>query len=121
MDLDSAVPLEVFSVADLARWLISSNSNQHGILYLVNYKGKFILCSMTSFSGYYNFAGLPLLLFTYLDSEPTGSFLRFDIRADEQQIKYSQGFVEGESTLGFIHYLPIIKLKTIPSIFNFEN
>lgn len=121
MDISSAIPFEVSSNEELARWIVSSTETQHGTLYLVNYKGRFILCTLTSFTGYYNFTGLPILLFTYIDQEPTGTFLRFDVRDDSKNvIRYTNGFDETESNLGYIQYIPIIKLKSIPSIFTFE-
>lgn len=122
MDISSAVPFEVYSTSDLARWIVSSTSNQHGTLYCVNYNGKTILCSLVSFPGYYNYTGLPILLFTYVEAEPSGSFVRFDVRADSKnQLSYVSGFDESEANLGYIQYIPIIKLKTIPAIFNFEH
>jgi hypothetical protein len=119
MEVDSAVPLEVDSYDDLARWIVSSSQNQHGILYYLKKSDKFILASLVSFSGYYNFTGLPILLFTYIDKEPDGSFLRYDVRADaKNRIGYTSGFNENDSNLGYIQYIPIIKLKKIPAIFN---
>lgn len=121
MDVDSAIPFEVSSYEELARWIVSSTETQHGILYLVNHNGKFILCTLTSISGYFNYTGLPVLLFSYIEKEPAGTFIRFDVREDAKNpISYTNGFDETESNLGYIQYIPIIKLKSIPPIFNFE-
>lgn len=121
MDLNSAVPFEVDSTSDLTRWIISSSSNQHGTLYFINNNGKFILCTLISFSGYYNYIGLPILLYTFIEDEPSGLFIRFDIRSDtKNQLSYVNGFDESEANLGYIQYIPIIKLKKIPSIFSFD-
>ena len=122
MDISSAVPFEVYSTSDLARWIVSSTPNQHGTLYCVNYNGQNILCSLVSFPGYFNYTGLPILLFTYIEAEPSGTFVRFDVRAESKnQLSYVSGFDESEANLGYIQYIPIIKLKTIPAIFNFEH
>ena len=121
MDLDSAIPFEVLSYEELARWIVSSSQSQHGTLYLVNHNDTFILCTLTSFTGYYNYTGLPVLLFCTLDQEPSGSFLRIDVRSDSKnKISFTDGFDENDSNLGFIQYIPIIRLKNVPSIFTFE-
>ncbi len=121
MDINSAVPFEVQSSDDLARWIISSSLNQHGTIYVFKKESKFVLASLISFSGYYNYAGLPILLFTLIDSEPDGNFLRYDIRADAKtKLSFTSGFDETESNLGYIQYIPLIRLKKIPFIFNLE-
>lgn len=122
MDLNTAVPFEVESTDDLARWIISSSQNQHGTLYLFNHNNKKVLATLISFNGYYNYTGLPILLFTTLESEPTGSFLRYDLRSDSKQnLSYTDGFDETDSNLGYVQYIPIIKLKQKPSIFTIES
>lgn len=122
MDLNTAVPFEVESTADLARWIVSSSEYQHGTLYLFKYNNKNVLGTLISFKGYFNYTGLPILLFTMLESEPTGSFIRFDLRSENKQdISFTTGFDETDSNLGYIQYIPIIKLKKVPAIFNVES
>lgn len=122
MDVSSAVPFEVQSTNDLARWIVSSTQNQHGVIYVLNHDNKFVLGTLISFSGYYNYAGLPLFIHTFVDVEPEGSFLRYDIRADAKiKLSFTNGFDETEANLGYIQYIPLIKVKKIPSIFNIES
>ena len=121
MNESTALPFEVESTDDLARWIVSSSQNQHGTLYVFNKNNKFVLATLISFSGYYNYIGLPILLFTYIDTVPSGSFLRYDVRSDaKSKLLYTDGFDENDSNLGYIQYIPIIKLKKVPAIFNFE-
>lgn len=121
MDVSSAIPFEVASPEDLAKWLISSSENQHGTIYFFKQQGKLILGTLVSFSGYFNYVGLPILLYTIVDTEPTGAFLRYDVRDDAKtRLSFTAGFDETEANLGYIQYLPIITLKKVPSIFTIE-
>ena len=49
MDISSAVPFEVQSTDDLARWIVSSTPNQHGIIYVLKQENKIILGTLISF------------------------------------------------------------------------
>ncbi len=112
MEVGSAIPLEVESYEDLARWLISSSQSQHGTIFSFKHQNRSILATLVCFPGYYSYAGLPILLYTVVTTEPSGTFLRYDVRDDaKNRISFTSGFDETEANLGYIQYLPIIKIK----------
>lgn len=119
-DIDPAVPLEVDSLEDLIRWIVSSAQGQQTSLFYFKKNDKHYFLSFNIMPGYYNYQGLPLLLLTEHPVPPEGPFLRFDIRKDaasDKRISYTDGFDDRDSNLGYIQYLPIVKLKSLPPIF----
>lgn len=119
MEIEAAVPFELSSLEDLVRWVVSSSQGQQGTIFYFQKEGKHVFSTFIVLPGYYNFQGLPVLLMTEHSNAPEGAFLRFDIRHDaDKTISYTAGFDDRDSNLGYIQYLPVIKLDKIPPIFN---
>ena len=119
-DIKAAIPLEVHSLEDLIRWVVSSSQGQQSSLFYFNKDGTHYFATFIILPGYYEYNGLPLLLVTKHPEAPKGPFLRFDIRKDatpDKRMSYSNGFDDRDSNLGYIQYLPIVQLKKLPPIF----
>lgn len=120
-DITSAIPVEVNSIDDLIRWIISNSDNQHGTLFYFVKNEKHILSSYLSLKNYYEQRGLPIFAYITLKKRPEKFFLKYDLRDDidnTERLKFTTGFDENDSNLGFIQYLPIIELKRMPDFFN---
>ena len=123
-EIKSAIPFEVDSLDDLLRWIVSSSQGQHGTIFYFKKADKVIYSTLNIVSGYYNLRGLPILLYTKQEEEPKANFIRYDIRKEadaKSKILFTSGFDDRDSNLGFIQYIPIIKLKKIPKIFEFDS
>ncbi|OLS27522.1 MAG: hypothetical protein HeimC3_03010 [Candidatus Heimdallarchaeota archaeon LC_3] len=122
IEIPSAMPMELYSLQDLIRWLVSSSQGQQATIFYFQKDDKHFYATLIILPGYYNFKGLPLLLYVEHDSNPKSNFIRFDIRKEsaESAITFTEGFDDRDSNLGYIQYIPIVQLKTIPHIFRFE-
>ena len=120
VEIESAVPLELNSLEDLIRWIVSSSQGQQSALFYYNKENVHYFSTLIILPGYYQFKGLPLLLVAKHSEAPKGSFIRFDIRKDadpNKKMSYTNGFDDRDSNLGYIQYLPIVQLKKLPAIF----
>ncbi|MFW9929472.1 MAG: hypothetical protein ACFFD1_08785 [Candidatus Thorarchaeota archaeon] len=122
LEIPAAIPMELFSLQDLIRWLVSSGQGQQGTIFYFRMGDKHYYATLIILPGYYDFNGLPLLLFVEHNNPPQNNFIRFDIRKEsaDNAISFTQGFDDRDSNLGYIQYLPVVKLKSIPSIFKFN-
>ena len=122
INIPSAMPMELHSLQDLIRWLVSSSQGQQATIFYFKKEEKHFYATMIILPGYFNFKGLPLLLYVEHDSSPKNNFIRFDIRKEsaENPIDFIEGFEDRDSNLGYIQYIPVIQLKSIPQIFSFE-
>lgn len=114
--------MELYSLDDLIRWLVSSSQGQQGTIFYFKNNDKHLYATMIILPGYYDFNGLPLLLFVESESPPESNFIRFDIRKEsaDKAISFIEGFEDRDSNLGYIQYIPVVQLKTIPKIFDFS-
>jgi hypothetical protein len=122
-DIPAAIPMELHSLEDLIRWLVSSSQGQQGTIFHFQRDEKHYYATLIILPGYYDFNGLPLLLYVEHKNPPQNNFIRFDIRKEsaENAITFIEGFEDRDSNLGYIQYIPVVQMKTIPPIFKFNN
>ncbi len=106
-NLRSPVNIKLETLTDLARMLVSSSQRDRmaSMLYF-KHKGKHIFGTLISHHGYYELYGMPLWVYTEQESGPTGNFLSYTSRENEE-IK----FVAVPESEPLKYFLPIIKLK----------
>ena len=100
IEIPSAIPMELYTLPDLIRWLVSSSQGQQGTIFHFQRDGKHYYATLIILPGYYDFNGLPLLLFVEHDSAPQNNFIRFDIRIESAKnaITFIEGFDEFRGT-----------------------
>ena len=124
-DIDTirpALPMQLTALDDLIRWLVStSDQGAHGTKYNFLHESKHIYATLIILPSYYALHGLPLLIYCEHSQAPENNFIRFDIRKEstDNAISFISGFDDRDSNLGYIQYIPVIKLKEIPEIFRF--
>ena len=66
--------------------------------------------------GYYELQGVPLLIYTTATNEPTGAYIKYDLREDAKEIvTFTDGINQRDLNTGFVQYIPIIKAKKLPA------
>ena len=120
--IKSALPMQLTTLDDLARWFVSSSvQGAHGTIFYFLREGKHIYATLIILPSYYTLHGLHLLVYCEHSQAPENNFIRFDIRkeSNDNAISFISGFDDRDSNLGYIQYIPVIKLKEIPEIFRF--
>ena len=121
--IKSAVPMELDKLDDLVRWLVSSSQGQQGTIFFFKLNQKNYYATLIILPGYFEFRGLPLLIYVSHPDPPSSHFIRFDIRKEsaDHALSFQNGFDERDSNLGYIQYIPVVVLKSVPPIFNFKS
>jgi len=118
MQLKRAVPMEVESLNDLARMLLSSAHEQATLFYFER-DGNTIFSSLVILPGYYEFHALPVIIFATTSEEVTGRFLRHDLlsKLESEEVQIVEHFDEREASTGMVRFIPLIHLKEPPAFF----
>ncbi len=99
---------ELDSLSDLARMLAARGPREQApSILLFNHNSKFILGTISTMHGWYDFYGLPIFIYVTLDEKPKGHFLQYESNSDKATC------VDNASSPGKF-YFPIIKLKRKP-------
>jgi len=77
VEIEAAVPLELNSLEDLIKWIVSSPQGQQTTLFYYNKENEHYFSTLIILPGYYQFKGLPILLVAKHFEAPKGSFLRY--------------------------------------------
>ncbi len=108
-DVGVSQSFELDSLSDLARMLAARGPREQApSILLFKDDTKFILGTISTMHGWYDFYGLPIFIYVSLDEEPNGHFLQYESNQDKASC------VDNASSPGKF-YFPIIKLKRKPA------
>ncbi|MHA1917607.1 MAG: hypothetical protein ACTSUV_04760 [Candidatus Ranarchaeia archaeon] len=114
MELKPAIPLEVKTMPDLLRFLMSGTSRQQIInVYSFKKNGEYFFGALTSAFGYYDYRGLPIFIFVRNEDVLDKNFIRYRTEPEEWE------FTKDTSDLKY-QYIPIVRLVKVPPFFNTE-
>lgn len=110
--LPPATRIKLASIEDLARLIITwaMRHNPQAVFYLEE-NGKHYLFTLTTTLGYYQFHGLPLIVYVELDKPPKGKFIAYTTDPEET-VLYKNSMEERR-----YQYVPIIKVSERPAFF----
>ncbi len=128
VQLESAYGIELDSLTDLVR-LVSSNSPERPstiFKWISSNKGQnnVYYGSFAIFPGYYDYRALPVLFYVVIEhsiEETEQSLIKYDMQAKDKQISFLNHLVEKDLEnvhTGLIRFIPIVKLKKAPQIFD---
>ncbi|MHA2497536.1 MAG: hypothetical protein ACXAEI_18865 [Candidatus Hodarchaeales archaeon] len=111
--MKQAVLIELESLNDMARMLISTAPEQSAMLFCYQEDDKTVFSSLVILPGYYEYHALPVVISTRVKEEISGRFLRHDLSAKEkaEEVKIVDHFDEREISTGLIRFIPLIHLK----------
>lgn len=110
---EKPIPLELNSLKDIVKMVSTSPANQPNLFHFKKKEQSF-LASFIIMPGYYNYRGLPLLIFTKVNESALDNcnFIKYDLREDaEEQISFVKGVNQRDLNTGFVQFIPIIKVK----------
>ncbi len=124
MELPSAYGIELSSFIDLVRLITSSSPDRPSTIFkwkttddTYNY-GSFAI-----FPGYFDYRALPVLFYITVESELENEgqgLVRYDLQKSDDQITFLKFLKEQDlenAHTGLIRFIPIINLKSAPTIF----
>ncbi|PWI48706.1 hypothetical protein CEE45_05710 [Candidatus Heimdallarchaeota archaeon B3_Heim] len=124
MELPSAYGIELSSFVDLVRLITSSSPDRPSTIFKWKIEGeKYFYSSFAIFPGYFDYRALPVLFFITTESEleeEGQSLVRYDLQKSVNQITFLQFLKEQDlenAHTGLIRFIPIINLKSPPTIF----
>ncbi|MHA1975957.1 MAG: hypothetical protein ACW98F_13570 [Candidatus Hodarchaeales archaeon] len=125
MELPSAYGIEVSSFADLVRLITSSSPDRPSTIFKWKTKeGSYYYGSFAIFPGYFDYRALPVLFYITSDTEleeEGQALVRYDLQKSDNQITFLQFLKEQDlenAHTGLIRFIPIINLKSPPTIFS---
>lgn len=106
-------PIQLDSVSDLLRMIISSNPRERGgYIFHGVHEGKQIYGLFNMIGGYYEQRGLPLFLYTTTDETPEHKFIAYQAVGKEKW-KFVPGVLDDPKWLT----IPLVQFVDLPSIF----
>ncbi len=113
MEVQKSKTVEMESLFDLIRLIISNSAQRGGFLYLGKKDGKNIFYISHVVPSWYDLKGLPIVLYAYCDTYPEETFIAYSrpTSTDEESWKFVK-FVKDNDTKTM--YIPIVKVKNIP-------
>lgn len=124
MELPSAYGIELTSFVDLVRLITSSSPDRPSTIFKWKKKeGNYYYGSFAIFPGYFDYRALPVLF--YITTEATleeegQALVRYDLQKSDNQITFLRFLKEQDlenAHTGLIRFIPIINLKSPPTIF----
>ncbi|MHA1995444.1 MAG: hypothetical protein ACW97Z_12950 [Candidatus Hodarchaeales archaeon] len=124
MELPSAYGIELSSFVDLVRLISSSSPDRPSTIFKWKIKkGTYYYGSFAIFPGYFDYRALPVLFYMTTESEleeEGQALVRYDLQKSDNQIKFLKFLQEQDlenAHTGLIRFIPIINLKSAPTIF----
>lgn len=117
--MKQAVLIELESLNDMARMLISTAPEQSAMLFCYQQDDETVFSSLVILPGYYEYHALPVVISTRVKEKITGRFLKHDLGAKEKakEVQIVDHFDEREINTGLIRFIPLIHLKEKPPFF----
>jgi hypothetical protein len=124
LELPSAYGIELSSFIDLVRLITSSSPDRPSTIFKwKTSEGTFNYGSFAIFPGYFDYRALPVLFYMTAESELENkdqALVRYDLQKSENQITFLKFLKEQDlenAHTGLIRFIPIINLKSAPTIF----
>lgn len=116
--MKQAVPIELESLNDMARMLLST-AHEQATLFCYKENSQTVFASLVILPGYYEYHALPVVISTRIGETFSGRFLRHDLTAksETEEVQIVEQFDEREASTGLIRYIPLIHLKEKPAFF----
>jgi hypothetical protein len=116
--MKQAVPIELESLNDMARMLLST-AHEQATLFYYEQDNQTVFASLVILPGYYEYQALPVVIQTRITETVTGRFLRHDLsgKTEAEEVKIVDHFDEREASTGLVRYIPLIHLREKPPFF----
>ncbi|MHA1713762.1 MAG: hypothetical protein ACTSW4_06980 [Candidatus Ranarchaeia archaeon] len=107
------VPLEIESLPDILRLVLTWASHQRSINLFYFKKGsRHILGAWQVVPAYFSLRGLPFFAYVNLDKKPEGSFIRYRLEPHEEW-----SWCDDASDRKY-QYIPVVQIRKVPPIFD---
>ncbi len=124
MELPGAYRIELSNFIDLVRLITSSSPDRPSTIFKwKSQDGTYYYGTFAIFPGYFDYRSLPVLFFITTESELEGKgqgLVRYDLQESDNQISFLKFLKEQDlenAHTGLIRFIPIINLKSPPTIF----
>ena len=124
MELPSAYGIELSSFIDLVRLITSSSPDRPSTIFKWKTKDNiYYYSSFAIFPGYFDYRALPVLFYVTSENElekKDQALVRYDLQKSDNQITFLKFLKEQDlenAHTGLIRFIPIINLKSPPTIF----
>lgn len=113
--VEKSQKLELESLTELVRLMVSrfDPSNRTGYLYYGETEDKHVYFTTQIVPGWYDNRGLPVTMFAYFDTAPPTTVIKYKSPSEFEEESWE--FVNNTQPAANTAYLPIIKVKSIPS------
>ena len=108
--IEKAQTLELESVSDLIRMIISMTQNRGGYIYFTKKNGKYYFLVTNLVPSWYNLKGLPITVYAEVKDIPNGNFVAYSTSNVESE-KWE--YVNCVTDTSRVH-IPIIRVKDLP-------
>ena len=105
--------VELASMNDLIRLIISNSAQRGGFLYCGKKDGKILFYISHVIPSWYEFKGLPVVIYSESDVYPEENFIAYyrPTTTDEEHWKFTAYVKDNDPK---VMYIPIVKVKEIP-------
>jgi len=109
-NIPQAKKMQLESIGELVRLVISSTQNRGGHIYLAEKDSKHYAFVTHLIPSWYSLKGLPVTVYVELDEKPKGKFIAYTAQGTkEEQLSFTDAFKDSMS----IH-LPLIRVQEVP-------
>lgn len=112
-DVQKSQSIEMASLSDLIRLIVSNSAQRGGFLYLGQKDGKNVFYISHIVPSWYDLKGLPIVLYAYSDVNPEEHFIAYSrpSSTDKESWEYVSFIRENDTKT---MYIPIVRVKEIP-------